>query len=322
MKFTRSVFIIIAALGFTAYLPAQEKVLPTTIVVGVLKGPTGIGLIRLVDKPLVLPDGRKVECAVVPSVDLMVAKLARKELVFASLPTNTAASLYKLDTGYALAAVTGNGMLSVLTRDPSIKGVADLRGKTLYASGQGAVPEYVLRAILTKASIDPDTGLSLRFGLAYPEIAASLIAGKIDTALLPEPFATMALSGSKELRQAFDVQKEYAGAGGAADYPISVLSVRSDFARAEPAAAVAILQAVKESIAWVKANPAEAGALAEKLDFGLKAAVATASIPKTNYVFRTAKESKSDIQALFSLFLARDPDSLGGALPDEGFYAF
>jgi NitT/TauT family transport system substrate-binding protein len=320
MKAPKSIAIALLA-ALLPLLPAQDGG-KDRIVVGLLKGPTGIGLELLVENPPPLPGGKKFECVILPSVDLMISKIGRGELAFACLPTNTAALLYKAGTGYALAAVIGNGMLSFLTNDASIYSAIDLRGKRIQVSGQGAVPEYVFRSIIASKGMDPLKDVELLFGMPYPEAAAALIAGKIDSALLPEPFATMALSGKASIRSPFDVQAEYALTGGAADYPISVLSVNLAFAKSDPASAKAVLAAAKASIAWVREHPAEAGALEEKLGFGLPAKTAASSIPRSNYVFKTAREARPEVESLFRRFLEHSKEFSGGNLPDDGFYAF
>jgi NitT/TauT family transport system substrate-binding protein len=312
--------IALAACACAAW--AQKAPLPGSLVVGVLKGPTGVGLIKLVDSRAALPDGASVTYQIVPSVDIMLSKLTTGEVDIAALPTNTAAKLYNGGVGYSLAAVIGNGMLSYISSDPSVSSVASLKGREIAASGQGAVPEYVFRLILQKGGLDPDKDLRLDFSRPYPEAVASLVAGKIQDAVLPEPFATMALMGNPKLRVPFDIQALYAAAGGSSTYPISVLVVKKELAAKDPARVKAFLDAVKTSIAWTKANPAEAGAVVERLEFGMKAKVAEASIPKTNYVFSGAKEARKDVEALFKVFLKENPQSIGGKLPDDAFYAF
>lgn len=301
-------------------LPAQGK--GKDIVIGLLKGPTGIGLERLFQAPPVLASGRKVKVILVPSVDLMLAKLTTGEVDIAALPTNTAAKIYNGGMPYLLAAVIGDGMMSFISSDPEISSPADLRGKKIHGSGQGSVPEYVLRAILKKAELDPDKDLQLSWSLPYPEAAASLIAGKIENAYLPEPFATMALEGKPSLRSPFDVQTLWAEAGGTASYPLSVLVVGRGLAESEPSSVAHILDRAKASIEWVRANVADAAALAERLGFGIRAGVAQKSIPRSNYVFRTARASRAGIETLFAQLLAGNPASLGGRLPDDAFYAF
>ena len=47
--------------------------------------------------------------------------------------------------------------LYIVESGDSIDSVEDLRGKTIYASGKGATPEYALNYILTENGIDPET---------------------------------------------------------------------------------------------------------------------------------------------------------------------
>jgi NitT/TauT family transport system substrate-binding protein len=322
-RFMLTVACLMAALGLNAQSGGKGSgALPDKLVIGVLKGPTGIGLIRLIESSDSLKNGVRISYEIAPSVDIMLAKISSGEVDVAALPSNTAAKLYNGGVPYVLGAVIGNGMLSYISSDPGIRGPADLKGKAIAVSGQGAVPEYVFRLILEQAGIDPEKDLRLDFSLAYPEAVASLIAGKISDAVLPEPFATMALAGNTGLKVPFDIQGLYAQAGGSPSYPISVLVVKKDTAAKYPAEVSALLDLAKDSIEWVKANPEKAGLSVEKLEFGMKAKIAALSIPKANYVFSTAKRSRKELEALFTLLLSRNKASLGGKLPDDAFYAF
>jgi len=156
--------------------------------------------------------------------------------------------------------------------------------------------------------------------MAPSEIAQSLIAGRVSVALLPEPFATMALTGKPGLVSVADIQREWSGAGGKENFPMTLLVVDGAFASENPGAVKEIFNAVKASVEWVRANPADAGKLVEKHELGLSATVAAAAVPKSNYVFIPAAEGRAALEALFALFLEYAPASIGGALPGEGFY--
>jgi NitT/TauT family transport system substrate-binding protein len=219
-----------------------------------------------------------------------------------------------------IAAIVGNGMLSLLSADPAVARIEDLRGRSVETAGQGATPDYVFRRILTSRGLKPGGDVRLTYTLAYPEIAQSLIAGRIPLALLPEPFATMALAGRPDLKTVGNIQEEWARAGGTANYPMSALVVDREFARARPDAVRAILAACRASTEWALAHPAEAGALVEKHELGIRADVAAAAIPKSSYVFIPAREARPAVEALFRAFLEYAPESIGGVLPGDGFY--
>ena len=284
-----------------------------------IKGPSGVGIIRLFEDPPQI-NGFDVKTEALAQADLMAAGFISGEAKIGILPPNAAAKIASSGRDLRVAAIIGAGMLSLLSADPAVKSIADLRGKTVEVAGQGVTPDYVFQRILRSHGLAPNTDLRLGYSLAYPEIAQSLIAGRVSTALLPEPFATMARLGKPDLHLVADIQEEWVRAGGKGNYPMTVLVVDGAFAEENPNAVSEIMNAVKNSIEWVKTHPAEAGALVEKHELGLRAAIVAAAIPKSNYVFIPAAEGRPSLEALFNVFLENSPVSIGGALPGDKFY--
>jgi NitT/TauT family transport system substrate-binding protein len=276
-------------------------------------------MIRLFERPPQYP-GVRINLEALAQADLMAARFIAGDAKIGILPPNVAAKIASAGKKIQIAAVVGTGMLSLLTSDPGVQRIEDLTGKTVAVAGQGATPEYVFRRILLSKKMNPDADLSLNFSLAYPEIAQSLIAGRITTALLPEPFATMARSGKPNLRQVTDIQQEWIRAGGGGNYPMIALVVDADFAAAQPALLRFLLGEIKSSIEWVAANPVEAGGLVEKHGLGLRGAVAAAAIPRSNYRFIPAPEARPGLEGLYKAFLEFSPSSIGGRLPPDSFY--
>jgi NitT/TauT family transport system substrate-binding protein len=294
---------------------------PKPIVVGALKGPSGIGMAKLFETPPSPADGSIVKIVAVPGADLMTAKLISGEYDAGVLPVNVAAKLYASGIPIRLAAIVGEGMVSFLSADASIGSLADLRGKRINVAGQGATPDYLFRALLKGAGLDPAKDVGLDYSLPYPEAALALASGKIAYAILPEPFATMARLQNPSLRPVIDLGALWTRATGRASYPMTAFVVSTRLAAERPEAVAAILRDCAASIAWVVARPTEAGALVEKLGLGLKAGVAAKAIPLSAYAFLDARAARPEVEALLGAFLELSPASVGGALPDDGFYA-
>jgi len=284
-----------------------------------IKGSSGVGIVRLFEEPPRIA-GFDVKVEALAQADLMAARFISGEAKVGILPPNMAAKIASSGKDLRAAAIIGNGMLSLLSSDTSVRSLADLKGKTVEVAAQGATPDYVFRRILEFNGLTPDRDVTLGYSLAPAEIAQSLIAGRVSVALLPEPFATMALTGKPGLVSVADIQREWSRAGGKENFPMTLLVVDGAFASENPGAVKEILNAVKTSIDWVVANPAEAGKLVEKHELGLSAPVVAAAVPKSNYVFIPAAEGRAALEALFALFLEYAPASIGGALPGEGFY--
>lgn len=303
-------FSIIAGFMLCAGLCAQQ------VRFGVLNGPTCIPSAHLLDE--------NVELFADPQA--LLPKMLKGEIDVGFLPANVAAKVYNSSNGKILCcAITGNGNLSLVTTDASVKQLADLKGKSVAVAGQGATPEYIFRYLLQKNGIKADVknGVSLDFSIPTPQIAAQLISGKIKYAVVPEPFATVAQMKSDKVLAAVDLQSEYEYFEGKGKiYPLTVMVVTKDFAEKNPEALKTFIAEYEKSFKKTLQNPKEAGELCEKFGLGLAAPIIAKSVPKANYVFIPAEnpKAKEKIEELLNIFLTFDSASIGGKLPDDGFY--
>lgn len=299
---------------------AEEDTGETPVRVASLTGPSGLSMARMVCNPPRIGSST-LHFEIAGSVDVLLPKLVTGDIDIGILPVNVAAKIHATDPELlVVGAVTGLGMLSVVTRDPAVTGIADIAGKRLYVAGQGATPEYVLRTLLKKAGVHPG---NLDFSLSPADMATALASGKIHHAVLPEPFTTLALvrdTSSPPLVRAFSLSDAWRASGFASDFPMTVCVIRRSFALKHAALVRNFLEAYRESILWTMENPAKAGQCAEQAGLGLLAPVAEKAIPYCGYTFIPASEAQEIIDSLLSVFLEYAPSSIGGTLPDERFY--
>ena len=144
--------------------------------------------------------------------------------------------------------------------------------------------------------------------------------GKIQYAVVPEPFATVACEKDKNIFRAVDFQKEFFVLSGIENFPMTVIAVNANFAKSNPEKVKKFLEEYKKASEWTLKNPKEAGILAEKANFGLKADVAEKSIPNANFIWQDSLTAKKQIESILSVFLQESPQSTGGKLPDDDFY--
>ncbi len=297
-----------------------------TIRVSGLNGPSSIGLAYLFENPPVV-DGIPSTFEVSASPDVLLPKLLKGEVDIGILPANVAAKVYNANNGsIILAGITGQGMMSIVSKNTTITSLEDLKGKKLTVAGQGGTPEYLIRYLCEASGIaigEGENSIELDFSIPTAEIAPALISGKIEHALLVEPFASVAImqDTSKEVTRIIDIQKLYMEiSGNTENYPVTALVVRNDFAKENAKVLRVFLESVEMSIEWVNENPSEAGSLVEKHALGLKSAIVTRSIPTSSLQWISAMDAQNSIEDLLRLFLVSNPDSIGGKLPDEGFY--
>jgi NitT/TauT family transport system substrate-binding protein len=318
----KTIAFVLGCIFALSVLGAED--IPATVRVSAIMGPSGLGMAKMIGNPPNLGAGIATSLTVEGSADVLLPKLFNGDADIGILPPNVAAKLYNVKPNSVIAgAIVGNGMLTLVTRDPSIKSISDLAGKTVTVAGQGSTPEYVFRTLISKAGLPADS-VTLDFSIPNPEIAAALIAGKIQYALVPEPFATVAVvngaTGDSPVRRAISLRDEWKKAGFGDDFPMTLCVVRKEFAAKYPGTVRKFLDAYRDAIAWTVANPAEAGRAAEAAGLGLKAPIASKAIPSCNFTFIPAADGKESIEKLLSTFLAYAPEAVGGKLPDQAFY--
>lgn len=290
--------------------------------VAALKGPTGMGLVKLMENSNQGIAENNYTFELSGSPDDLVGKVINGELDIIAVPTNLAAVLYNKTQGAVqIAAVNTLGVLYVLENGDSIQSVTDLKGKALSTSGKGASPDYVMQYILKQNGLTPDVDVMLDYKLEHADLAAALVAGDAKIALLPQPFVTTAMMKNPDLRIALDITKEWnAATGGEAELSMGVIIVQKAFAEANPEALNAFLDEYKASVDYVNTETEEAAKLVEKFEILPNAAIAEKAIPLSNIVYIDAADAKASLDGFFKILFEFDPKSIGGKLVDEGIY--
>ena len=284
-----------------------------------LMGPTGIGMVSLMED-----HADEYAFTLVGAPDAVVSAISSVDADIAAVPTNLAATLYNKTKGNVqLLALNTLGVLSILEMGETIQSVEDLAGKTLYATGQGSTPEYVLNYILAANGLTDS--VTVEYKSEHAELATLAAAGDVDLVLLPEPHVTSVLSQNAQYRIALDVTalfEEAAAKNGEENTTMSMgcVIVRKDFAQANPEKVAAFMEAYAQSIEFVNSDVEAASQLVEKHGIMPKAAVAAKAIPNCHIVYIDGEEMKTQIEPFFQMLFAANPASVGGALPAEDFY--
>lgn len=311
-----------AAEGTSEESTTVQPAAPTTVRVATLKGPTGMGMAKLMDDAK--QEGtlkNTYEFTVASAPTELTASIIKGDFDIAALPTNLAATLYQ-KTGGAIkvAAVNTLGVLYVLENGETVQSIADLRGKTLYATGQGSTPEYILRYILEKNGIDPEKDLTIEYMTEHSELATAMAAGTVSLGVLPEPNVTTAMVQNADLRVALDLTKEWEAAAPGTTVMQGCIVVSTKFAEEQPQALAEFLQAYKASVSYINENPNEGSALIEAAGIIPKAVIAKKALKNCNITYIDGEEMQQKLAAFLQVLYDASAASVGGKLPDDGFY--
>ena len=291
--------------------------------VGVIKGPTGIGMANLMAADEAGTSTNDYNFTVGTAPDEIGNKLASASggLDIAALPTNMAAALYqKTEGNIQLLAVNTLGVLYVLENGTAIESVEDLKGKTIYSTGQGANPEYILRYVLEKNGIDPDEDVNIEFLAQNEELNQKMISGQASVALVPEPNVSAITAQNANVRVALSMNTEWEKvADENSKLMMGCVAVRKEFLENNKAAVDAFLAEYKASIE--KAADVDATAtLCETYGIIPKAAIAKKAIPNCQLTFVAGADMKAQIAGYYEVLFSYNPKAVGGKLPDDAFY--
>lgn len=289
--------------------------------VAVLKGPTGIGAAKLMADNDAGTTALDYDFTVAAAPDELQGKIINGELDIAAIPTNLAAVLYaKTEKSIQMAALNTLGVLYILENGDSVQSMADLRGKTIYATGQGANPEYVLTYLLEQNGLTPGRDVTIEWK-ASDELTALMASGEIDLCMLPVPAATGVLMQNKDVRSALDLTREWDRAvNDGSVLTMGCVVVQTKFAREHPELVDAFLEEYAASIDYVVSDPEASAELVAQYGITPNAAVAKAAIPQANLVCVTGKEMREGITGYYEVLYQANPKSIGGSIPDDAFY--
>lgn len=335
------IIILISSIAFTACTdkPADEELnkeneqvqdsekeddqeTDVTLKVAALKGPTGMGIAKLMDDVDRGSSKIKADFSIYGAPDELVGKIINGEVDIAAVPTNLASVLYNKTEGEVqLAAINTLGVLYIVETGDEITSIEDLKGKKIWASGKGATPDYVLKYILKENEIDPENDLEIDFTLQHAELAAAVASNDAPIALLPQPHVTTVLMKNSNARIALNMTEEWDKVvGDNSKLSMGCIVVNKKFAEENKDAINQFLNEYKASIEWVNANKEEAGALIEKYEILPNAKIAEKAIPTSNIVYIDGEEAKKVLEGFYKVLFDFNPKSLGGKIPDESFY--
>jgi NitT/TauT family transport system substrate-binding protein len=257
--------------------------------------------------------------------DQLRADVTANALHVAATPTNVAANLYNRGVPVRLLNVNVWGILYVLTVDERLTGWDDLRGQTIAVPFQGDMPDLTFRYLAAENNLDAARDMTLQYVAAPIEGLQSLLAGRVQAAVLPEPAATAAqLRGNQEgitIRRMLNLQEQWAAVTGQPPrIPQAGTLAVASLVEQYPDVVAAVQEGLTEAVAWTNQNPEAAAQLGVQHLGGIQEPIIIQSLPRMNLEMVPAAEARAELEFFFSRLSELSPEVIGGALPDDGFY--
>ena len=289
------------------------------ILIATLKGPSAVGMIKMIDD-YNSSDSSNVSFNILSEPTQVRKMMIEGEADFAILPMNMAAAMYNKGLPYSLVAVPISGSLYLAGSEKQVRGWADLPSRKVNVMAKGMTPDALFRYLLTQNSLTPDKDVTLDYSFpSHTELASAIAAGRVTLGIITEPYLSLIMEKNPEIEPLIDLSREWEKIKG---FPIAETAflVRNELLSAKREKVEEILSGYAQSTEWVNAHPDSASALVVTYNIIPDAEAVRMSIPRSNLIFRRAKEHKTEIEAYLRTIYEMNPELIGGKMPDEEFY--
>lgn len=234
---------------------------------------------------------------------------AEKDIIIA--PINLGATMYNKNGNYVLASVLTWGNLYIASRIEGFN-IQTLNEKDVTFFGQNTINQFIVEKVLEHNNVKPS---NITYLADTKLTQAQLISNPEAIALVAEPVLSVAKSKVDNIT-AISVQDLYNEMTNSGSYPQAACFIKKTTIEEHKKVVNNFINDLKESVDMVSSDTSTIAGYAEELEMGGAKAVLEKAIPNSNISYKTAKDSKEQIEALFT-------DALkycGGKLPNEEFY--
>ncbi len=256
--------------------------------------------------------------------DQLRAMILKGDIDFMAIPINVAANLYNKNIDLKLLNVSIWGNYGIVSNNPNIKSIKDLKGKSLAVPSRGDMPDIIIQKLLYQSNLNYKKDIDIRYTPTPIDALSLVVKGRINNAFLPEPALSMAILKSRKIKNKLDIviniQDEYKKLFKTTKtFPqVGFASLRKD--KSDKKLIDRFIYEYKKSTKWYKTNPKKAAKIVIKYLPMLKEKAVSMGIKNIIIKTLTAEESKIEIETWFKDLKQFNPKLIGGKLPDNNFY--
>ncbi len=302
----------------------EEEVIPSSDPIDVnvmtMNGPTTMGITHFIsENEAGNINDNNYTFTIETLIDNVVASVVNGDTDIAAIPANVSSVLFNNTEGkIQVLGINTLGVLYIVENGNTISTIEELEGKTIFASGKGAVPEYTLNHILSQNDLIDK--VTIEWKSTQQEVVAALGASENAIAMLPQPFATVAQSTNDSIRTVLDLTEEWKKSGSEGSLVTGVVIANKEFASNNPTAIANFMQHYKTSVEYVNENIEEGAKLVVKYEIVPSESIAQTAIPLCNITLIEGDDMKATLSEYLQVLYDQNPTSIGGTLPTDDFY--
>jgi NitT/TauT family transport system substrate-binding protein len=289
-------------------------------------GPMAIPLAYLVENNKLSDIATETELVIWENSDQLKAIVSGgQEAHFITMPSNSTATFYNKGMNLKMLDISVWGILYVVSDDPDMGTIEDLKGKEVVIPFQGNMPDILFNYICQKKGIDTAEDLTVYYANSPQQAAQLLLSGQKTCSVLTEPLTTQVLmkaeSAELTLYRSIDIQTEWNQASGQGERIPIAGTVALPAVQKDSDVIRRFMEEYTQAVNWIKTNPDEAGTLGANIEqLGFEAKPVAESVKNTKWDFTQVRDCKQEIEAFFTALSDLNPAVIGGQLPDDGLY--
>ena len=267
-------------------------------------------------------DNVTINSSIEKTTEALSTSIMKGEPDVAVVPSNLAAQAYNKKVGYKILGTVGWGSMYLVSTDPAVKQLSDIKSKEVYSLGKGLTPDIAFKSVLKQNNIDADKDVSITYVSAASELPPVVIGGKAKLAVIPEPALTAVKAKKKDLNVICNLNDEWKKILDS-DYgfPQSTLIVKESLLKNDKEFVNKLADSAKENVKWVNDNKDKVGAMSEKLGVTVKAVIVAKALEDANLDFVNIKDSEKVYIKYFEELNKYQPKIIGGKVPDAKIFA-
>ena len=260
---------------------------------------------------------------VVNSTTKIIEKAINNQIDIAAVPTIVASDIYnKTDGNFKAISINTSGSLSfIINKSIDIKDIKSFKGKTINTYIEDPSQKYILEHIFIKNNLTIGKDIKINYIENILEFTQDISDGKIDIAIIPEPFASSTLKDNPKLIRSLNISEEWNKIYPESNLAMGVLIASKSFIENKKDILDKFLLEYDRSTSMVKRNPPDVQNIAENIGL-MSSDLAKLSIPKYNSIYIHSEKMKSNIIDILSIVNSFSPDLIGNKLPLDDFYYF
>lgn len=290
----------------------------TVITVVAPKSPATIPVLRMIESNC-MGEEAKIDLQLYSDMEVMMAMASESDYGILIVPVHTAANLKNKGMDIKLVNVFNWGGMYLSTTDPDCNSWNDLADKELYVPSKGSVPDILTQYFLMQNGLTIGEDVEVVYS-THNEIAQLLSAGTIKYAVDAQPFVTSNSKNVKDYKVISEFSEEWKLTQGE-EYtmPANCMITSNEYLSTNEELVNSFNKKFTEALEWTVENPTDAGVLASD-NLNADPELIAEAMPGFCFAYKSAADSRKDIEQYYKILLELKPESIGGKVPDDEFY--